>query len=303
MLRCCRPLPVAARRLLPAPLAGVRSRAAPGRGGGRLGRGPQLHAGGVRGLRRVLGRLARGRAAARSTRARFPNLAAFSGDATWYRNATTVADQTTDGGARAAGRATSREGQAARSPRTIRSISSRRSRTAIRSTSSSRPPTSARERLCSQERPSLRSRLRALADDLSVVSAYLLAAGRSRGRIARGRPDVRRLPRRAGVMSRAAGIDARTSRPRRSRTGPVSSSSSCAGIDGDTPKPQLDFLHIALPHFPWQYLPSGQSYDVAGPDPPGLSNEHWSPDRLVAASRAISAICCSWATWTACSAG
>ena len=50
------------------------------------------------------------------------------------------------------------------------------------------------------------------------------------------------------------------------------------GIDGTASKPQLDFLHLALPHFPWQYLPSGQSYDVAGPDPPGLSSEHWSPE-------------------------
>ena len=51
-----------------------------------------------------------------------------------------------------------------------------------------------------------------------------------------------------------------------------------SGIDGDAAKPQLDFLHLALPHFPWQYLPSGQSYDVIGPDPPGLSSEHWSTD-------------------------
>ena len=43
-----------------------------------------------------------------------------------------------------------------------------------------------------------------------------------------------------------------------------------AGIRRNSRKPQLNFLHLELPHVPWQYLPSGQSYPVSGPEIPGL---------------------------------
>ena len=205
---------------------------------------------------------------------RFPNLAAFSGDSTWYRNATTVADETTAAVPALLSGQRPDEGKlpiASDYPVNLfTALEDSHSLNVVEPATDLCP-----ERLCSQARPSLRSRLRALADDLSVVSAYLLLpadledglpevdrtfAGFREG----GRDDAR--PRARGIP--AAGLENR----------PGQFAQYMRGIDGAASKPQLDFLHLALPHFPWQYLPSGQSYDVAGPDPPGLSSEHWSPD-------------------------
>ena len=120
------------------------------------------------------------------------------------------------------------------------------------------------------------TRLRALADDLSVVSAYLLLPDD----LEDGLPEVDRTFAgfRKGGRDKAAGTVSADIPAAGLENRPGQFEQFLSGVDGSAPKPQLDFLHLALPHFPWQYLPSGQSYDVAGPDPPGLSNEHWSPD-------------------------
>ena len=202
---------------------------------------------------------------------RFPNLAALSNDATWYRNATTVADQTT----RAVPALLSGQ-RPDDSQLPISSDYPLNLFTALEDSHSLNviePATDlCPERLCAQERPSLKSRLRSLADDLSVVSAYLLFPDDLEDRL----PEVDRTF--AGF--RKGGRDAAASAADIPAEGlanrPGQFAAFMHGIDGSSAKPQLDFLHIALPHFPWQYLPSGQSYDVQGPDPPGLSNEHWS---------------------------
>jgi len=50
-----------------------------------------------------------------------------------------------------------------------------------------------------------------------------------------------------------------------------------AGIK-DTRRPMLNFKHALLPHLPWMYLPSGQTYNASGSDPiPGLSRQSY-PD-------------------------
>jgi arylsulfatase A-like enzyme len=46
-------------------------------------------------------------------------------------------------------------------------------------------------------------------------------------------------------------------------------------------RPALHFLHVLLPHAPYEYLPSGQRYD-APPGMPGLRFEEWGPDPLLA---------------------
>jgi hypothetical protein len=51
------------------------------------------------------------------------------------------------------------------------------------------------------------------------------------------------------------------------------------GIDGDNPH-SLSFIHVLVPHTPWQYLPSGQQYTPpAGEEVPGVDdNGIWSKD-------------------------
>ena len=66
--------------------------------------------------------------------------------------------------------------------------------------------------------------------------------------------------------------------PRVSRTAPRASSASWPACETASERPGLHFLHIALPHNPWEYLPSGQAYPISGPDIPGLAGETWSDD-------------------------
>ena len=125
---------------------------------------------------------------------RFPNLAAFSADSTWYRNATTVADQTTNAVPALSGGETAREGEAARrrglsgqpvhgsrgQPFAQRRRAGQRSLPAAAVLSGQ--PAPAQPAALARRRPQRGLRLSA-------------SAGRSRGRIAGGRSDVRPLPR------------------------------------------------------------------------------------------------------------
>lgn len=47
-----------------------------------------------------------------------------------------------------------------------------------------------------------------------------------------------------------------------------------------TEKPGLNFIHTLLPHVPWEYLPSGKRYFIAGSEVPGLdfATETWGDD-------------------------
>jgi hypothetical protein len=43
-------------------------------------------------------------------------------------------------------------------------------------------------------------------------------------------------------------------------------------------QPRLFFLHILLPHHPWEYLPDGKRYSSALPWQPGLTDDRWTGD-------------------------
>ena len=206
---------------------------------------------------------------------RFPHLAAFAGDSTWYRNATTVSDQTTEAvPALLAGRHPEKGKLPVASDYPVNlftALEESHSLNVVEPVTDLCP-----RRLCSQASLPLRSRLRSLADDLSVVSAYLLLPDD----LEDGLPEVDRTFgrfRQGGRDVAGGGVDAGiTAGPLQNRPGQFEQY--LQGIDARTSKPQLAFLHIALPHLPWQYLPSGQSYDVVGTDVPGLSSERWSAD-------------------------
>ncbi len=184
--------------------------------------------------------------------------------------------------------ATSRRGEAARSPRTIRSTCSRHSRTAIPSTWSSRPAISVPSGCALRYVLALRSRLRSLADDLSVVSSYLLLpedleedlpkVDRTFAASARADGTTRRAALDAGIPVAAAREPSRSVRAvsaRHRRTDIRSrSSTSCTS---------------PFPTFPWQYLPFGQSYDVIGDGSAGPV-ERALVGRRVAAPAGLSAL-------------
>ena len=110
----------------------------------------------------------------------FPNLARFARGATWYRNATTVADSTPDAipvqltGERPEVGAlpTSRD-----HPRSLFTLFSRsHDMTVVEPVTDVCPP-----ELCAADRPARTTRLRALAADLRVVAAHLLLPDDLRG--------------------------------------------------------------------------------------------------------------------------
>jgi len=43
-------------------------------------------------------------------------------------------------------------------------------------------------------------------------------------------------------------------------------------------RPTLDYLHVLLPHSPWQYLPDGTRYSLRYPVPPWTTSEFWTKD-------------------------
>ncbi len=136
------------------------------------------------------------------------------------------------------------------------------------------------ERLCGEvDRGSMRSRLKALVDDLSVVSAHLLvppavdehlpAVDQTFGGF-RGGADASAD---GDKTNPDAGVPASAFHDRHGQW----TRTLRRGLQQST-RPSLSFVHVLLPHFPWQYLPSGQQYATAGPDLPGVDDEVWRAD-------------------------
>ena len=207
---------------------------------------------------------------------RYPNLAALARDSTWYPNATTVNSQTTLAvPALLSGRRPTPDllPIPADYPNNLFTLLGDSHDVHATETATQICP----ERLCgSREREPIVDRLRSLAKDLGVVSEHLVAPERMEsdlpavdqtfgnfgggGRDEAARPTQPDVPLSA-LTNRPAQFDALFNKMQRQKG-----------------RPGLFFLHAALPHIPWQYLPGGQQYVNAGPDFPGLDRERWSTD-------------------------
>jgi hypothetical protein len=207
---------------------------------------------------------------------RYPNLAALARDGTWYPNATTVNSQTTLAvPALLSGRRPTPDMLpiAADYPNSLFTLLGDSHAMHATETATHVCP----DRLCGERKHEpLATRLRSLGKDLGVVSLHLVApehmesdlpavdqtfgdfggGGRDQGS-SQKQPDVP--------------LSALTNRP-------AQFDSFFSAIERQKGRPGLFFLHAALPHVPWQYLPGGQQYINAGPDYPGLEQEQWSRD-------------------------
>ena len=205
---------------------------------------------------------------------RFPHLARLARDATWYPNATTVADETAQAVPAILSGLRPAEGRlpiASDYPLSLFTALGERYDMNVEEPATDLCP----QRLCgSRSTGSAPDRVRALVDDLSVVSARLLLPEDLEDRL----PPVDRTFagfRRAGRDEPAAanGLGGVPTEGLENR--PARFDRFLAGVRaGD--RPGLHFLHLALPHNPWEYLPSGQAYAVNGPDIPGLTGDEWS---------------------------
>jgi hypothetical protein len=122
-------------------------------------------------------------------------------------------------------------------------------------------------RLCPQRaRRSLRTDVRLFLEDLGVVYLHAVL------------PD--------GLRDRLPSIDNRWENFRGRRSGVAPDRAAVVErflrSVGPRRRPALHFLHVLLPHAPYEYLPSGERYE-APPGMPGLRHEEWGPDRWLAA--------------------
>jgi len=206
----------------------------------------------------------------------FPSFARLARTSTWYRNATTVDDLTTEavpaqltGELPQAGRLpTTRD-----HPRNLFTLFERSHALSVIEPITDLCP----ERVCADVRPGTADRWRSLESDVEVVVQHLLLpedlrdglpaidnvwegfeTGAPPGEI-RGGANLRR-----DVLDRLAADDATAGFER-----------AIASLGRRGARPPLLFVHSTLPHGPWRHLPDGRTYAIEGRGYPGLAAEGW----------------------------
>jgi hypothetical protein len=208
--------------------------------------------------------------------ARFPSFARLARTSTWYRNATTVDDLTTEA---VPAQLTGEQPEAGRLPTdrdhprsTFTLFERSHGMTVIEPITDLCP-----ERLCADVRPGTADRLRSLESDVEVVVQHLLLpedlrdglpaidnvwegfeTGAAPGEL-RGGSNLRR-----DVLDRLAQDDATAGFER-----------AIASLERRDARPPLLFVHSTLPHGPWRHLPDGREYAIDGVEYPGLSSKGW----------------------------
>ena len=209
---------------------------------------------------------------------RFPNFARLARDATWYRNATTVADFTERAVPALLTGDRSEKGAlpiAADHPDSLFTLLGGRYSFDVTEPVTDLCP----QRLCpdeASERKPASERRRELVSDLSLVSLHLLlpdsltsglaAVDRSFGdfRSGDGSPAQVAVPASAARGQGAlAALEHRAEIVRDFER----------GLDRAPRKRHLAFFHLELPHSPYEFLPSGQRYPQTLPKLPGLLSE------------------------------
>jgi hypothetical protein len=207
---------------------------------------------------------------------RFPGFASLAADATWYRDATTVAGRTTEAVPALLTGRNPREGDlptASDHPVSLFTLLSRSHRLEV-----VEPITDVCPRdLCTEARPDMGERLSELASDLRVVSAHLLLPDDLRGGLPpidrdwRGFAGEGRVGAGTSAVQRRAFIDEVFRRL--GEDDPVARfEQMLRAVDHPGARPPLLFLHTSLPHVPWRFLPDGRRY--AAPVA-GLSEGTW----------------------------
>ena len=215
-------------------------------------------------------------ARARIDARRFPAFAAIAADATWYREATTVAGRTTEAVPALLTGRRPRDGDlptAAHHQQSLFTLLSRSHELHV-----VEPITDVCPReLCTEARPAIGSRLRALAADLRVVSEHLLLPDDLRaglppidsdwqGFAEGGVPDATEADRTA--------LRDQVGRRLKADDPPVNFARIVRAVDATGSRPPLLFLHTSLPHAPWWWLPDGRRY-TEDPALPGLIQGEW----------------------------
>jgi Sulfatase len=210
-------------------------------------------------------------------RVRYPSFARLARDATWYRNATTVHEWTSAAvPALLTGKWPDDDALPLYldHPDNLFTLLGGGYRMRVfESQAHLCPP-----QLCDERREPLPERVGSLVSDLSVVYGHLVLPEELGSRLPsistawrnfRGaeEPSVRLQEGPASPGGRPAAYTERDLAAREFER---------ALVRG--PKPTLFFLHILLPHHPWEYLPNGKVYASNLPNQPGMVDERWVGD-------------------------
>jgi hypothetical protein len=218
----------------------------------------------------------------RIDRTRYPNIAAFADHATWHRNATTVSDGTRYAvPAMLSGRRPHGDSLpiAADHPDNLFTLLAGTHQLEVIETATELCP----QDLCEgRARQAFGQRIRSLTEDLGVVSLHLLlpeglrsdlpAVDQTFGNFRRGGRDAPAGS--VGSVGAAVALEGAPSSFFLNRRRALADL--LEGIE-ETEASSVHFAHVALPHTPLQYLPTGQQY-VAEDGLAGISEEVWGPD-------------------------
>ena len=209
---------------------------------------------------------------------RYPNFAALAQDATWFRNATTVADFTTQAlPAMLTGKYPTRNlhPTAADHPRSIFALLAGSYDLKVSEAVTQLCP----EELCEEEKESGTKRMQSLVSDLSIVYLHILLPKE----FSLGLPSITETWRDfTGDATKAGNNQKRSPKLQRRvkhREGGWRNDRREHFMDfvstiHSAEKPTLYWLHSVTPHVPYQYLPSGKTYYRMGRRPYGLGKQN-----------------------------
>jgi len=219
---------------------------------------------------------------------RFPNFAALARQATWYRNATSVHEDTTEAVPAIMTGLYPRDGSlplAKDHPDSVFTLLASRYREDVYESVTQICPT----KICPRRRASFLDRIHSLADDLEVVYGHLVLPKR----LEDGLPSVSNTWQDFGGSSHTNGAEQdplilKSATDLNSEVGRQMWRDQRftwdAWVDRIEPSsgPTLYLMHLLMPHYPWRYLPNGKQYGTAsGID--GLQHDRWAQDRWIVA--------------------
>ncbi|MGH3011238.1 MAG: sulfatase-like hydrolase/transferase, partial [Gaiellaceae bacterium] len=205
---------------------------------------------------------------------RYPSFARLAADATWFRNATTVHEWTTGAlppmltGQRPHGLPLFID----HPDNFFTLLGGAYDLNVHESQTHLCPPA-----LCDPDRDPLPERVSSLLSDLSVVYGHLVLPED----LADELPSISTAWRDFGDQGPQALLQEGPSQPGRrpaAYTGRDAEVQEFIDSLGPSERPILSFLHVLLPHHPWEYLPDGKLYASDLGFQPGLENEGWVGD-------------------------
>ena len=213
---------------------------------------------------------------------RYPNFARLAGDATWYRNATTVHEWTTGAvPAILTGRRPETDDLPLYldHPDNLFTLLGGGYQLRVMESQTHLCP----DDLCNEDREPLPQRVGSLLSDLSIVYGHLVLPEGMSARL----PSVTSSWRDFGAE------EGPVVRLQRGPSEPGGRATDYIGRDGEVQafvdgleapgrRPTLYFLHSLLPHHPWEYLPNGKVYASNLGTQPGMVDERWVGDPQLA---------------------